>query len=174
MSATQSVNVHAPMRWSPSTHFSRKYQLRQDETILAEIQFQGLCGSMAHVSWNGEHFTFQRQGWLSPRVLVRKTGSPSDEAVFNPSWHGGGELTVKDGTRLKWRAVNFFTNKWGFYDERREPVLSICARGILARAADVRFHTGAASSNVPLLATLAWYLMRMQENDAAVTFMATN
>ena len=101
----------------------------------------------------------------------------ADVAVFWPRMWGGGWLEFANGTRFQWKSINFWGTAWGFANTREELVFTMKPGAekpklsdLLKTQAVVEIETPSYGlAELPLLLVLGWYLMIMQQDDAATT-----
>ncbi|MDX2115519.1 MAG: hypothetical protein SFZ24_07850 [Planctomycetota bacterium] len=161
-----------PLRWTKSDAAPRRYELAaHGSDVVATLQWARSSGSLATLQTAAGTWTLKRTGFLSPRITVRKPGHPADVAVFIPSgWGGSGTLAISGGGTYHWRHHGLWRQTHSFHALSDEPLVTVGpAAGWLHRSADVALAPAARSSpDADLLAGLAWYLVLMGEEDAAM------
>lgn len=164
--------------WSQPEAFRRLYQLTNqltgDGQAAGTLRFEKLGGSLATAQYGADFWTLKRTGFLSPRILIRQSGSEQDFAVFTPTWTGGGWLVFclgcDSGRRYQLRSKNFWATEWAFEAEDGTPaVLLTGPSGFLKHGGHATVtEFGASLAEAPLLILLIWYLRVLMSEDAAV------
>jgi hypothetical protein len=146
----------------------REYDLLAGDAVVATLRWEKAFGSLATAMTAEGSWTFKRAGFLSPRVTVRIAGAETDLASLKARWRGDGTLEFGDGRRYRWTHAGFWHTEWFFANESGEPLMRLRPKFALAGpAADVTIEPAAASiPDLPLLITLAWYLVVLMSQDA--------
>jgi len=159
--------VGQELRWTrPSAR--RKYdELRAGEEIVATLRWQK--GSLAVAEVGDGRWTFKRQGFWRQRVTVRQEGSDVDIAQFELGWWGGGTLDPGAGRRFRWGSANFWRSNWQWTAEDDTPLVRFVGQQRWTKMEGaVEVEPAAADlPELPLLATLGWYLLVMTANEEA-------
>ena len=158
-----------PLRWAQPGAFTREYELRAGDEVLATLRWQKTFGSLALAAAADGTWTFKRSGFLSPQVTVRLPGSEADVAVLRPGWRGEGALELSAGRRYPWRNTSFWRSEWAFADVAGEPLVQFKPEfAFFKQAAEVTVDPRAAPlPDLSLLTLLGWYLMVLMSEDAA-------
>ncbi len=89
--------------WIQPKGLGRHFELWAGDDVLATLQFETLCGSLATATSAEGSWTFKRVGFFNPRVTVRKAGEEVNLAVYTPKWTGReGILEFPDGRVFHW------------------------------------------------------------------------
>jgi hypothetical protein len=164
--------------WVQSPERKRCYELRSGDDVVATLAWEKMFGTLATAQTADSTWTFKRVGFFNARVTVRSPGSEVDEAVFKPSWGYGGTLEVR-GRAYTWKKLDFWGNRWGFAWHDGTVLLSFGYIGglesFLKLEGAVEISPGNISTNVdmPLLATLGWYIMVLMHDDNTAVVAAT-
>ena len=169
--------VGADLCWiQPKGLDNRWFELRAGDGIVATLEFETLCGSLARAQSADGSWTFKRVGFFNPRVTVRKAGQEADLAVYTPRWTGReGTLEFPDGRVFGWVQANFWATKFQITDAAGYSLVSFESGAEKSRLSDI-FKTqarveigrrGRALPELPLLVLLGWYLIILQKQDAA-------
>jgi hypothetical protein len=146
--------------------------------VVATLAWEKTFGTLATAQTADATWTFKRVGFFNPRVTVRSPGSEADIAVFKPSWGYGGTLEVQ-GKTFTWKKMDFWGSKWGFAWLDGTVLLSFgYANGLSAMfklEGTVEMSPGSVSTviDMPLLATLGWYIMVLMHDDNTAVVAAT-
>jgi hypothetical protein len=170
-----------PLYWVQPETFTRWFELRAGEHLVATLGWQTSCGTLATAESAEGRWTFKRLGFLNPRVTVREAGSEIDMATFWPSWMGDGALEFAYGRAFRWQSTNFWATRWCFTDEGGTPLLAFEPGAEKAKLSDmfkqqalVQIQPQArAVPELSLLVLVGWYLMILRQDDAAAAAAAT-
>jgi len=149
------------LRWTQPSSFKRDFQLRAGEEVVATLRWQKPAGSLALAESAGGAWTFKRSGFLTPTVSVRPQGSETAIAVFKAGGRGEGTLQFTDGRRYQWLIAGFWRPKWSFASDAGGPLIHFkYDLAFLQQTMEVEIEPGGAPlQDLPLLATLGWYLI---------------
>jgi hypothetical protein len=161
--------------WTQPAAFSRSYELRAGDGVAARLKFENMFGSKAAAQAGDAGWTFKRTGFFSPKVTVRTDGSDRDIALYEPGWTGTkGTLILSDGSRLLFRASNFWNTAWVLEREGGAMVLELHTHGVVHHSATIRVADDARErADLPLLAALCWYILLLYISDAAGASVVT-
>ena len=159
-----------PLQWTQPRMFSRYYELRAGDDVIATLEFRNAFGSLATGDSADGCWTFKRVGFIATRVSIRTCHSEEDIAVLgNNTWSSGGTLDLPGGREYP-ASSNLWQTRYEIRTASHVPLLSFSrVGGILHLSSDVQVHADAAAlTELPWLVMLGWYLTVMQHNDAAV------
>lgn len=165
------------LHWLQPKGLNRNFELYHDETLVARLDFQSAWGSLAIATSATESWSFKRVGFFKTRVTARLSGQPDDIAVFTPNWLGEGWIEIVGGRRYFWKSANFWASRFVINAEDGTTIISYKEGVEHPRFADW-FKTQAGVyveypargiSETPLLILLGWYLIILQQEDAAAT-----
>jgi hypothetical protein len=160
------------LKWAQPAPNNRFFKLRSGDDVIATLSWEKIFGTLATAQTAERTWTFKRVGFFNARVTVRSPGSDADIAVFKPSWGYGGTLEVQ-GRAYMWKKLDFWGNRWGFAWNDGTVLLSFGYAGglesFLKIEGNVELSPGNVSTNpdMPLLATLGWYIMVLMWDDNA-------
>jgi hypothetical protein len=159
----------AELEWRQPEALHRSYQLTQNGDAIATLRFEKYGGSLATGEFGQAQWTLKRTGFLSPRVLIRQTGSDQDLATFTPTWTGSGWLALNSGRRYQLKSTNFWATEWQFQAEDGSPMVQITGpHGLFKQGGHVKVTESAASlPETPLMLLLIWYLRILMNEDAS-------
>jgi hypothetical protein len=157
------------LEWSQPSAFSRQYELRSGDSLLATLKFVTAFGSLARAETAACAWTFKRSGFFSPRVTARVEGSQTDVALYEPNWSGSkGSFLFPGSCRLLLRAANFWASEWIVSSEPGETLLRFHQSGVFHHGAKVDVEPPARSfEHLALLLTLSWYVLTLHQQDHA-------
>jgi hypothetical protein len=155
--------------WTPLRASGRAYELRAGDFVLATLMQPSMwrerrIGTAADGSW-----TFARTGFWHPRIVVTDTQSGAEVAsIARSGWIGKATLTMPDGRGYRWRNGNVWGSKWAWLDDADQPLLRFSQSGVFKLRCAVTIEQSAAGDpHLTLLAILGWYLMLLNQADAA-------
>ena len=169
--------IGSNLYWVQPKTFERRFELRAEQSILATLTFHSEFGTLATAEVDRVKWTYKRVGFLNPRVTVREVGSEANLAVYQPRFWGDGTLSFALGATFHWKPVNFWATDWAFMDSTDKVLLAFKPGSEKSKLSDI-FKTQAALeieplaaslAQLPLLATLGWYLLILHQEDAAAT-----
>src|SRR5262245_22907891 len=102
------------LRWTRPAVFSRLYELRSGEEVVATLEYPGLLTSRAAASIDGVNYLLQRTGFMRKTITVRGTPEGSVFGVLEQGWGGGGSLRLASGAVYEWSKGNFWGTTWRF------------------------------------------------------------
>jgi hypothetical protein len=119
-----------------------------------------MFGSLAEADTGEERWTLKRQGFLRPRVSVRRAGSEDEFAKLLFSWLEDGALHMSDGRVFAWKRT-FWTGQCLFSTEQGEELVVLKPTHTLLRVgAKVSIHQNSSDvSELSLFAVIGWYVM---------------
>lgn len=168
----------ANLHWVQPQAKTRSFELHSGDDVVAMLSWEKTFGTLATAQTAEKTWTFKRVGFFNPRVTVRSPGSEADIAVFKPSWGYGGTLEVQ-GKTFTWKKLDFWGNRWGFAWQDGTVLLSFGYAGGLGAMfkleGTVEMSPGSVSTivDMPLLATLGWYIMVLMHDDNTAAIVAT-
>lgn len=159
------------LEWAQTSVMSQSFELRAEAEVVATLEWEKLIGSLASARTSDGSWTFKRTGFLTPMVTVRAPSSDKDFAVLKVVWGGGGELIVGGQRTFAWKRRGFWSGQWGFEWIDGGHILHFEPKFSLAkRRAELHLEPSAKSvPELPLLATLGWYLLILMAQDEAAS-----
>ena len=156
------------LEWRQPAAFSRTYELKSGDSVLAGLAFQKVFGTLARAWTAGAAWTFKRAGFLTPVVTVRAEGSETDIATYHPNWTGNkGLLQLPGGERMEFRTTSFWAGEWALHDAQGAEVLRFHNKGLLHHGANVEVsEVGKARADIALLLALCWYILVLHMQDS--------
>jgi hypothetical protein len=158
--------VGQELEWVQPRAMRRAFHLIADGENVASLQFES--GSRATGECAGGKWTFQRTGFLAPKITVREAGSDLDLAVFTPMWMGGGTVAFAAAQRYQFRPDNFWRTEWVFETEDGKVLTTISGRPHLFKMGGVATvaQSAALLPETPVLLLLTWYVRVLMNADA--------
>ena len=168
------ANQLAGLEWSQPSGFSRRYELKAGDTMLAELAFQKTFGTLAEATTAESVWTCKRSGFLTPHVTARLAGSEADVAVYEPNWTSTkGRLRI-GGEVLELKVGNFWGTQWVVLDSQGAEIMRLKNQGVLHHGATVEVSEKARSrADMALLLTMVWYILLLHMQDTAAVVAAT-
>jgi len=163
------------LSWSQPKALQRTFELREGKRLLGTLSFLKSTGSLAEASMESGDWTFKRVGFLRPRVTVRCRGQETDLAVYHPNgWGSEGDLQLAADRIYAWKPANFWATKYNFVDGAGKTIVAFKPGAEENKWSDLfKFQalveidpSASRLEELPLLASLGWYLMILQHEDA--------
>ncbi len=157
------------LSWQQTQALRCEYELRAGDELLATLRKPRKLGRTMEAETGNSRFTFEPQGFLRRRVIIREAGAAGEPAVFQSGFCGGGRLLLPDGRSYRFKNTSFWGHRWAFVDASEQPLVSFKLRNRLFRAGcDVEIGSGASAlPELPVLVLLGWYLLLRIREDAA-------
>jgi hypothetical protein len=109
-------------KWVQPKITRREYELRAGGERLAALRRIRIFGSLAELDTADGRWTLKRQGFLRPRVSVRRAGSEDEYATLVLSWLGDGALHMSDGRAFAWKR-GFWSRQYTLTTEQGEELI---------------------------------------------------
>jgi hypothetical protein len=156
------------LAWIRVKDKKNRYELRHDATVIGSLVWDksGVEGELS-----GKRWSFNKEGFFRPRLLVREHGAPSPIAALEVGIMGSGQLSFSTGPSYRWTQRGLLSNSWAFDDDARQTVVSFkLSSGLLTTGATVTLGEKLAEhEHAPLLVLLGWYVLVLYAEDAAPT-----
>src|SRR5262245_41787962 len=143
-------HVDETLVWTQPRVLKRAYELRAGRVVLGSLRWAKAFSPLATAECSGTQWTFERHGFLSPRVSVRARGSGSDVAVLQRNWRGRGIVQVIGGRTYHWSKTSLWRSSWAFASDSGELLLRFSATCKLMRHHAQVSAEPRAASNVDL------------------------
>lgn len=138
--------------------------------MFATLKFVKFLGSLAEANVGGTTYTFKREGFLRPRITLRKAPFEDNIGVMEMSWRGHGRLEMSNGPRYHFKRVSAWRNQWDIIDDNGRVLAGIGIRRgrLLHNEADVTINEPSVKDkDLLLLLTLGWYMILLILQDSA-------
>lgn len=157
------------LEWKQPATFSRAFELRAGDSLVASLHFVKMLGSLAEGEVRGGKWTFKRSGFVSPKATARVAGTEQDVAQYEPNWTGTkGLFRLGGGEVLDFRAKNMWGTEWTLADTQGEVLLRYHTKGMLHSGADVEVGPRMKErADLGLLLLLTWYVLVLHREDGA-------
>jgi hypothetical protein len=155
--------------WTQEKLFERGWQLRASGELLGSLRFEKQMGSLALGELADLRITLKREGFLRPRVTLRRAGEPNNLAVFTPNPLGAGHLQIA-GSDYRWVCSSFWTSEWSFEDAQGQRILTFKLNSSALRSG-AQMTVCQPDPNLGLLALAGWYLLVLSAEDAATSLI---
>jgi hypothetical protein len=154
------------LQWTRDPESKLAHSLSSAEGVVARLTFAGICGSMANGETAHGRWTFKREGFLHPRVSIRRSGSDVTIAILSLSASGNGRLTLPGGTEYRFVTSGWCRERWRFDKLEKTVIQFERSRG----GAKVAIEDRAAGDEVlSILSLLGIYMPVLAEaEDAAI------
>ncbi len=157
------------MIWRHPSAKQRNYELVSGDSVLATLSFAKFLGSLAEAQVGGTAYSLKREGFLRPKITVRKAPFEHNIGVMEMSWRGNGKLEMSNGPRYYFKRVSAWRNQWNILDDNGRVLAEMGMRKrLLHNEANVTvIEKTAKESDLLLLLTLGWYMMLLILQDSA-------
>jgi len=159
------------LRWTPRP--GRRFVLLADsgagvaaeDSETGRLFFSGKSGSLAKGETAHGEWTFKREGFLHPRITVRKTGADNNCGALVLSANGNGKLNLAWGEEFVFSTGGWLQSHWSF---KRGAIESVrFSRD--GSSADVEILNPAlAAETLSVLVLLGWYAPLLAAEEAAI------
>jgi hypothetical protein len=167
----------ATLKWEQVKAGQRYYELRKGNEKMASLTFPRALGTFAEAELAGARYTFKRTGFLHPKVTIRRTGLEEDIGLVRLTMGGNGTLEFTDGKRYGFHLLSFWNNRWGFFDEQGNLLMTILIHpSFVKHDGDVFLEDARMDKHTMLLMVIGWYMMAQMAEEgemAAVTAAVT-
>jgi hypothetical protein len=151
------------LRWSVRP--GRSYVLEAAGLELGRLAFSRTRGSLAQGMTAHGEWTFKREGFLHPRITVRKTGEDGNTGALTLAANGNGKLTLSTGEEFNFLTSGWLQSHWSF----NRGLVEIVRFGRDGSSADVEVVTPKVSEEtLSVLILLGWYAPLLAADEAAV------
>ena len=159
----KSINeyIGQELRWVHPHRLRPEYELRAGNELLARLSSKGALSSRVRAETADGHWMFERTG-LRQAITIRALDAHTELASVKRGMNGQATLLFPGGREYRWQCSSFWHDVWLWSNSEGTPLLH------LKRGAQVQLE--AAAPDLPelaLLATLAWYLHKQHEEEAA-------
>ena len=159
------------LRWSARP--GRSFVLEAEGSEAGRLAFSGKSGSLAKGMTAHGEWTFKREGFLHPRITVRKTGADSNCGALTLAANGNGKLTLAWGEEFNFITGGWLQSHWSFHRNLTE-IVRFSRDG---SSADVEVLSRTVKEDtLSVLVLLGWYapLLAAEETAVTVSTMATS
>lgn len=131
--------------------------------------FSGRSGSLAKGETAHGEWTFKREGFLYPRITVRKTGADNNCGALSLSASGNGKLTLAWGEEFTFVTGGWLQSHWSF----KRGAVEVMRFSRDGSSADVEvLNPSVAPETLSVLVLLGWYAPLLAADEAAVNASA--
>lgn len=118
-----SSNVGSMLKWVQPEPGKCYYELRDSDRILATIEWKNIPGHDAEGTSGDRLLSLKRLGFFFHYHTITDAGTGFEMAVFK--FYGGdrGELTFRDGYKVRWKFEGIPQSRWFFTTEKGSELL---------------------------------------------------
>ncbi len=151
------------LRWSVRP--GRTYVLEAEGQETGRLGFSGKSGSLAKGMTAHGEWTFKREGFLHPRITVRKTGTDGNCGALTLSANGNGKLSLTLGEEFSFVTGGWLQSHWSF----NRGMVEVVRFSRDGSSADVEVVNPTVSvETLSVLVLLGWYAPLLAADEAAV------
>ncbi|OGN90953.1 MAG: hypothetical protein A2Y88_14160 [Chloroflexi bacterium RBG_13_48_10] len=162
--------------WVQPLTMRNNFILRSGERIFGRLEFRSVFSSLVQAVAAHETWTFNQVGFISPRVIVRRSGSESDLASYQPKWTGTeGQIKLSRGEVYIWRVANFWSTRYAIANKDGTEIVTYQSGSDEKKISNLfkqqaRVHITLEAwqlSELPLIVMLGWYLVILHYSDSS-------
>jgi hypothetical protein len=151
------------LRWSVRP--ARNYVLEAEGQETGRLAFSGKSGSLAKGMTAHGEWTFKREGFLHPRITVRKTGADSNCGSLTLTANGNGKLSLTLGEEFSFVTGGWLRSHWSF----NRGMVEVVRFSRDGSSADVEVVNATVNEEtLSILVLLGWYAPLLAADEAAV------
>jgi hypothetical protein len=163
------------LQWHQESAFGRTYHLKAGDSVMAELAFPKMLGTLAEARTAGSAWTFKRRGAFTAVIGARRLGEELEIATYQPNWSSSkGLLKLENGEEFHLKSANFWASEWALATVDGQEMLRYHNQGFLKHGALLEVSERAKQHpQLQLLVLLTWYILVMYQMDSttAVTVM---
>jgi len=150
------------LQWFHPNKFNGVYELRGGDEVFALFQLKGAFGSQIVAETANGNWKIKRKG-LGQTITILDLDLQSELATIKRGISGQSTLVTFDGREYRWRCTSYWRDVWTWLNNEDTPLVH------LIRGSRVQLEPAAHDlPDLALLATLGWYLHKLQEEEATV------
>lgn len=162
--------------WVQPRATKRYFILKSGERSFGQLEFRSDFNSLADAISADEAWTFERAGFFSPQITVRRAGSEIDLVNCQPNWIGTeSEIKFSGGEMYLWRVTDFWATRHSLSNGDGIELVTLRSgsdekviSNLFKQQAQVHITFEAWQLvELPLLVLLGWYLVLQQQSDSA-------
>jgi hypothetical protein len=152
------------LQWVHPHRLRAEYELRAGDELLARLSHTRALSSPVHAETADGNWLLERNG-LRQTITVLAFDTQAELATVTRGKSGRATLLFADGREYSWQCTSFWRDAWTWRTLEGTPLLH------MRRGARVQLEPAVQGlPELALLATVGWYLHKLQEEEA--TFVA--
>ncbi|MDA4134876.1 MAG: hypothetical protein OK441_04855 [Thaumarchaeota archaeon] len=142
-------------------------QLEAGGEFVGAIRWDRGWGTLATGESTEGRWTFKRVGLLTPKIVVRASGSQTNSATLTTAWRGGGVIDLPTGESFRLGPKGFWRSEWVLTGSDQRPLMTMKPSFAWGKAgASVEVEPAALSVHeFSLLVVLSWYSVLLVSYD---------
>ena len=159
----KSINDYSSqeLQWVRPHLLNPEYELRAGDEVLARLHCKRALSSQVRAETAAGQWAFVRKG-LRQTITMQALDVQTEMASVKRGMSGQATLLFPNGREYRWQCSSFWHDVWTWLNDEGTPMLH------LKRGTHVQLEPAARDlPELALLATLAWYLHKQQEEEAA-------
>ena len=168
---TLRTQVGSELRWARIKGSPRSLELKSETgsfAILTRRRGSHFIGETAE-----GRLSFKRTGFFHPRVTIREGDSEREITTVALSMTGSAKIEVPGAPPLRWAQTSFWKQHYVLRDDRSRDLLHARA-GCFGGMRPSIDPEARARNDLPLLALLSGYLLKLAQDDAAAASVAAS
>jgi hypothetical protein len=148
---------------------SRTFDLVHGQDVYGRLSFQSIFGSLAIAECSDGTFSFKRQGFLQPRITIRRSNSDLDFGqVLMDGWHQGGVVHLSDGSDYQFVKMGFLHPEWAYLDNKGRTLVRVRVHWGLKYTGEVSIEPfGKDDKNLTILLLVGKYAIILMNDEAS-------
>lgn len=161
------------LEWHQESTFGQRYHLKSGDSVMAELTFPKVLGTLAEAKTASAAWSFKRRGVFTTVIGARRLGEEREIATYQPNWSSSkGLLKLENGEEFHLKTANFWASEWALATVDGQEMLRYHNQGFLKHGARLDVSDRAKQHpQLQFLILLTWYILVMYQRDssAAVT-----
>ena len=151
------------LRWSVRP--GRSFVLEAEGQEMGRLGFSAKSGSLAQGMTAHGEWTFKREGFLHPRITIRKTGADANCGSLTLNANGNGKLSLAGAEDFNLVTAGWLQSHWSF----NRGITEIVRFSRDGSSADVEVvNPKVTAETLSILVLLGWYAPLLAADEAAV------
>lgn len=145
----------------------RRYELVAEGKVFGTLFFESILSSLGTVECSEGSFTFKRQGFLRPIIMIRRTGSDLEHGrMVKDGRHQGGVVHLQGGGKYQLVKMGVLHPEWSVLDGSGRPLVRTQVKWGLRYQAEVHIEPfGKDDKNLVLLLMVGLYAIIIMNDD---------
>ncbi|MBA3975676.1 MAG: hypothetical protein C0504_15835 [Candidatus Solibacter sp.] len=162
------------LEWHQQSTFGQTYQLKSGDSVIAELAFPKVLGTLAEARTASSAWSFKRRGAFTAVIGARRLGEEREIATYRPNWSSSkGLLKLENGEEFHLKPANFRASEWVLSTVDGQELLRYHNQGFLKHGARLEMTERAKQHpQLQLMVVLTWYILVMYRMDSSAAAAA--